>query len=416
MSNQRTAPHQPPGRLGPRPAALHLWTTAASLASSAGAWRSWKNGSLDWKPGLEAAAGDLARATRNVDADAFAAALRSLADDAYRRMVDGIRRYREFPWSRPETTARIAWQAGTARLYDYGARRPRAPRAPVLLVPSLVNRSHVLDLMPGRSLAAYLARRGLRPMVLDWGDPDHEERHFSLDDYFAHRLMPAFEAARAEAAGPVPVVGYCMGGLLALALVQHRRSDAAGLALLATPWDFHAERRAQAQQLAALVGAWLPVLAAGRLLPVDGLQTLFAVNDPYLAYRKFARFSAMDPDAEETRHFVALEDWLNDGIPMAWDVARTCFLEWYAQNATVEGKWSLGGAAVDPARLDLPAISFLPANDRIVPPGSASALADAIPKNRTIAINAGHIGMVTGSKRMTLWRPLAKWLLEVAHH
>ena len=329
-------------------------------------------------------------------------------------MVRGIRRYRDFAWSRPPTTARVAWQAGTARLFDHGARRPRSPRPPVLLVPSLVNRSHVLDLMPGRSLAAYLARRGLRPMVLDWGAPDREERRYSLDDYFAQRLLPAFEAAKAEAAGPVPVVGYCMGGLLAVALAQHCRSDVAGLALLATPWDFHAERKAQAQQLAALVGAWLPVLAPGRLLPVDGLQALFALNDPYLAYRKFARFADMDPDAEATRHFVALEDWLNDGIPMAWDVARTCFMEWYARNATVAGEWSLGGAVIDPAQLDLPAISFLPANDRIVPPKSASALADALPNSQAIAVNAGHIGMVTGSKRMTLWRPLATWLRRVA--
>ncbi len=338
--------------------------------------------------------------------------LEDRAGSGYRNMVAGIRRYREFTWARPETRAPVIWQAGTARLFDYGARQPRSPRPPVLLVPSLVNRSHVLDLMPGRSLAAYLTRRGLRPLVLDWGDPDTDERRFTLDDYFTDRLLPAFEVARALGAGPVPLVGYCMGGLLTLALAQHCRADVAGLALLAVPWDFHAEREAQAKHLAALVGSWLPGLAAGGLLPVEGLQTLFALNDPYLAYRKFSRFADMDLEAEETRHFVALEDWLNDGIPMAWDVARTCFLEWYATNATVKGAWALGGEVIDPHALDLPSIAFLPANDRIVPPGSAGALAAALPDATTVPLSAGHIGMVTGSRRKALWQPLSRWLLE----
>ena len=393
---------------------MHLWLTAASLTSSGAAWTNWRNGLLDWKPAVESAARDLAAATQDIDQDVFAATLEARSKAVYQDMVVGIRKYRQFPWSRPETSAPVIWQAGTARLYDYGARRPKASRPPVLLVPSLVNRSHVLDLMPGRSLAAYLARRGLRPLVLDWGSPDADERRFTLDDYFEERLLPAFETARALGAGPINLAGYCMGGLLTLALAQHCRSDVSGLALLATPWNFHAERKTQAQHLAGLVGAWLPGLKAAGILPVDGLQTLFTLNDPYLAFRKFSRFAAMDPAAEATRHFVALEDWLNAGIPMAWDVARTCFLEWYSTNATVERAWKLACEVIDPSGLDLPAIAFLPANDRIVPPLSAAALADALPNAEAVTVPAGHIGMVTGSRRKALWQPLARWLLAHA--
>ena len=38
-----------------------------------------------------------------------------------------------------------------------------------------------------------------------------------------------------------------MGGLLTTALAQRRPRDIAGLALLATPWDFHADNAAAAQ-------------------------------------------------------------------------------------------------------------------------------------------------------------------------
>ena len=47
------------------------------------------------------------------------------------------------------------------------------------------------------------------------------------------------------------LLGYCMGGLVACALAQTRGDDLAGLALLATPWDFRAGAAGVPPQLAA---------------------------------------------------------------------------------------------------------------------------------------------------------------------
>ncbi len=84
-----------------------------------------------------------------------------------------------------------------------------------------------------------------------------------------------------------------MGGLLALALALRRPADAACLALLATPWDFHAERQAQAQLLGALI-EWLPLwLGDVEAVPVSLIQGLFVTLDPFLAERKFIRFAGL---------------------------------------------------------------------------------------------------------------------------
>src|SRR5690606_9100699 len=117
----------------------------------------------------------------------------------------------------------------------------------VLVVPSLINRAYVLDLTAERSLLRWLARQGLRPLLLDWGRPGAEERAFTLTDYVTGRLSRALDATLAEAKAPPVVVGYCMGGLLALGLALARQRALTGLALLATPWDFHAENAAQAR-------------------------------------------------------------------------------------------------------------------------------------------------------------------------
>ena len=58
----------------------------------------------------------------------------------------------------------------------------------------------------------------------------------------------------------------------------------------------------------------------------------------------------------------------------------------------------------------LPALSLIPANDRIVPPGSSRALADRLPQSEVLQPNLGHIGMVVSFKaRTAVWDPLAAW-------
>ena len=275
----------------------------------------------------------------------------------------------------------------------------------MLFVPSLVNRAYILDLSAKRSLLRWLARdrtdgTALRPLLVDWDAPGAAERDFDLTAYIDGRLGDALGAARAldPLDRPVPVVGYCMGGLLALALALRRPDDTAALGLMATPWHFHAERIAAAQAAAAACRTAAPAIAALGELPVDALQSLFAVLDPFLVPRKFVAFAALDPNSAKAADFVALEDWLNDGVGLAAAVARECIEGWYGDNAPHRGLWRVGGMTVDPARWKGPALALIPQQDRIVPPASAQALADALPQATTL------------SPRDAVWRPLADWL------
>src|SRR5258708_33308594 len=104
-----------------------------------------------------------------------------------------------------------------------------------------------------------------------------------------------------------------MGGLLALALALRRQPEVGCLALLATPWDFHAERAEQARLL-GLVAEQLPLLCGAQgTVPVEVIQSLFFILDPFTAEGKFTRFAAVDPDGGGASSFVALQSWLHDG-------------------------------------------------------------------------------------------------------
>jgi polyhydroxyalkanoate synthase len=154
-----------------------------------------------------------------------------------------------------------------------------------------------------------------------------------------------------------------------------------------------------------------PLLEVAGEMPVDLLQTLFASLDPHLVVRKFLAFGRLDPAGRKARDFVALEDWLNDGIPLAAPVARECLGRWYGENTTARGQWRLAGTVVDPAALKLPTLCVIPAQDRIVPPASAAALADAIPGAERMTPATGHIGMVVSAQaETTVWQPLLTWI------
>ncbi|MBO1077451.1 alpha/beta fold hydrolase [Roseomonas sp. 573] len=405
----------PPPRRGPRPLPLHLglamargMAAMAAIPPSGSGWTNWSAGWPRSKPAqAEAARIAAALAAGRHPPERFRAAVlsRLARDDA--GMVTGIAAYRRHPWRRDMPEPPVLWQEGGSRLLDYGGDGP-----PLLVVPSLINRAWVLDLAPGHSMLRFLAGSGLRVLLLDWGWPGGTERGFSLTDYIAGRLERAMAAL--SGLGALLLAGYCMGGLLALAAAQRRPDRVRGLALLATPWDFHADGGQAARQAAALLPALEPLMAPSGTIPVDLLQTLFAGIDPFAIARKFRAFGRLDPASARAELFVALEDWLNDGVPLAAPVARECLGGWYARNEPARGQWHVAGAAVNPALWAGPTLVAIPRGDRIVPPDSARALAAALPEKTVLDVPAGHIGMAAGSgAQAALWRPLLDWAAGV---
>ncbi len=313
------------------------------------------------------------------------------------------------------------WESGCSRLLDYGA----APEAtdpagpPILVVPSLINRAYILDLLPGRSMLRWLAGQGLRPLLLDWGTPGRAEQTFDLATYGSERLLPALLEARRLAGGPVPVMGYCMGGTLAVGLAARRPDDLSALVTIGAPWDFastrgmaggcravvRAEGASNAERLIDGLGA------AFGLVPVGFLQTVFALVNPMQAALKFQKLARLDPNGAAARHFVALEDWLSDGVPMPSGAAKDLLVGWEIRNHTARGQWRFLGGRVDPGQVTAPALIFCGEKDTIAPPQLAGPLGEVLPRAETVRPRTGHVGMIVGSAARTqIWRPAARFL------
>lgn len=408
-------------RCAPRPLALHLATAVNTWCGGLAMLPAALAGGFPWHDNVTDEAGRQFLDSGEFSGDDKTSLYQAVAQEAFQRlgdMIEGILAYQRHPYRRCLPDPPVVWREGTTRILDYGGgaggESGAANKAPtVLFVPSLVNRAYILDLSERRSLMRYLAGRGLRPLLLDWGPPGPDERDFDLADYIDGRLDRALHCAVELGGGPVGLVGYCMGGNLTLPIALRRPDLVTATAFLATPWDFHAERGLPEQLLPLATVLLAPVLEGTGELPIDCLQAFFAALNPNLAGTKFRHFRHMDPDSSSAEDFVALEDWLNDGVPVVAKVARECLVDWYGENAPGKGLWRLGGRTIDPAQLAVPALVAAPGRDRIVRPGSARALAAAIPNADMLSPPSGHIGMmVGGGARQGLWEPLESWLLR----
>lgn len=325
--------------------------------------------------------------------------LEETADAPERRAaaLAGLRAYQDAPRGRARKPMPARYRKGKARLRDYGA-KGAAGRA-VIFVPSLINPSHILDLLPDVSLLRWLASEGHRPFLLDWGTPTPAGAALDLDAHVTRVLLPLI----AKFDTPPVLVGYCLGGTLALAAAC--LSEVAGLALIAAPWHFSGFGETGRRDMANLWASAKPACELLGLVPMEVLQAGFWRLDPARTIAKYESFAALDPDSAEAQRFVAMEDWANAGAPLPYAAGRQLFEECIARDVPGTGAWRIGGATIDPAALRCAAVDFVSLSDRIVPAASAADL----PDRRDLG--AGHVGMIVGrGARAQLWEPLAGWL------
>jgi len=331
------------------------------------------------------------------------------------QMLKGIRLYQENAYKRTVEPLKTVWQDGEVRLLH--APFAGDKKATLFIVPSMINRSTILDLMPGKSFIRWLAERGCDAYLLDWGNPVQDKGMESMDDVIGKRLLPALSYLVKREGVPVHVLGYCMGGTLLAAAASLQPELIKATVFLAAPWDFHAgdDKPLTTQvQLGAVSG--LQMIDNSGILPVDWIQSVFAAVNADRTVGKFANFAAReDFDDEGASLFVAVEEWLNDGVDLPGGVARSCIMDWYNQNKPGLGTWKIMGQVIDLSRLHMPTLIVASARDRLVPRDSSLALRDTLPQSDTYEPVIGHIGMMSGRRaEHDVWLPLLRWLEKTA--
>ncbi len=316
------------------------------------------------------------------------------------RMLNGIRKYQNHPWHRHQEPLPVVWQKETSTLF-YCQAGEGEKKGRLLLVPSMINGPEILDLLPERSFVRWMAGHGYDVYLLDWGAPVDDPGLQTLDGVTC-RIRDAVRFM----GGPVNALGYCMGGTLLLGAASQEPDLFGGIALLSSPWDFRAGDPRMVAQVMTGAPTALQLLEKNSGLPVDWIQNVFARVNPRLAMDKFSNFLEMAEGSFDEKIFIAVEDWLNSGQDLSSGVARACIMDWYGHNRLCKGEW------VHPEVLNgHPVLIVAAAKDILVPPESASAVAQQISSAVVISPPCGHISLMAGRKAPEIvWKPVLDWL------
>lgn len=326
-------------------------------------------------------------------------------------MLLGIQKYQNHPFKVDRPKLAEIWRAGEVTINALSGHAAKEGEPVLLLVPSMVNKGYILDLMPERSMLRWLAGQGVTTYLLDWGNVVEDEGQQSAEGIVLQRLVPAIEFVAQKHAQKINVLGYCMGGTLLAGAAQHAAENITSVIYLAAPWDFHAGTQNMLNRVKFWSPSAFPAIEQKGHLPMDWMQMLFASLNPQSAAKKFAAFAEMDEDSDESKLFVAVEDWLNDGVDLPGPVAQQCIKEWFFENAPAAAKWVVGGEVINPAKSKLKTLVITSKKDRLVDYETAAAIADGMKGVKIIDTATGHIGMIAGSGAVkSVWSPIVQWL------
>lgn len=330
------------------------------------------------------------------------------------KMLLGIQRYYQHDFEVERLPLDTVWQQGSVSVNAVPGHEYNRAHEAIILIPSMINKSYILDLMEGRSMLRWMAARGLDPYLLDWGEVEGDEAQKNLSGTVKDRLVPALTFLHAHHGSKVHALGYCMGGTILLGAATLAQHHLKSITMLAAPWDFHAGSQMLLNRVKFWAPSAFPMIEEKGVLSVDWIQTLFASLDPVATAKKFAAFYDMDDDAPEAQIFIAVEDWLNDGVCLPAASAQHCIKDWFLHNHTYAGTWEIGSHLVRPSDIKIPVLIVASKRDRLVEYESGAALAEQIKHAKIINPNCGHIGMIAGGKAVQkVWGPIADWVQQI---
>jgi polyhydroxyalkanoate synthase len=283
---------------------------------------------------------------------------------------------------------------------------------PVLLVPSLINRSHIWDLRPGDSFVEGLQAHGYDVFLVDWGVPDERDAHNSLTTYVDDYLPAAFSAV-GEQAGETPIViGHCFGGVIAVLWAASTPEPPPALVCVGVPTNW------------IEMGPLAQMTRQGRLDPEDLLDGTGNVP-PTTLLRSFQMLRPLGDlvgyvtlwtrlhDRRAAQAIWALTEWAHDHVPFPGAAFVDMVRRLSRANGLFTGTVILGGLERRLSDIKIPFLNIFGTYDHVTTPQSVAPLGELVGSDdaQTKALKAGHIGLLVGgsAKKQTL-PAITDWL------
>jgi polyhydroxyalkanoate synthase len=301
-------------------------------------------------------------------------------------------------FSRRETIEKSVWQEGSTSILDY-TNNPKLGLPILFFIPSLINKSYILDLTEKISMVKYFAKLGYPVYLVNFSESLSDEASIGFNEYLT-RITLAMEAICGNQ--KIITIGYCLGGIFSLALHAQKRENLIGQILIATPWDLsHLKEVFGLNNPLILKNVKLLFKNCNKISPYL-IQLSFSSLNPSRIWEKFCKFSNMQQQ-EDIDNFLKIEQWVNDGV---------CLTKKFALEALsmIENN-DLQNEKLFSIPINAPCLSINGLEDKIVPASSCKELYKNMSHHKNITENTGHIGLIVSKlSREKIWPEIEKWL------
>lgn len=289
-------------------------------------------------------------------------------------------------------------------------------KTPLFIIPSMINRYYVLDLLPGKSFIEFQLSQGIDIYLLDWGTPYDEDNWMTLDQLITQRLEYFVDLVTADAkTDKINILGHCLGGTLATIYTLLFGERVNGLMLLTAPIDF---------EHGGKLGLWVrqnqfrpeSVTKAYGHMPWWVLQTSFQMLKPMLPWHKLEKLLKEMNNPEFMKNFWALEVWSQDNVSFPGRCFLSLIDELYKKNALIKDEMRVQGQTLSLKQLQSPVLNIAASDDHIV-------LFNSTMQNyhlskdidfESITSQGGHIGSILGSRaQKNVWPQITQWLTRI---
>ena len=290
------------------------------------------------------------------------------------------------------------------RLVDSDGQPRTGP--PVLFVSAPVSRYFVLDLLPGRSFVGHVGDADFDVYVIDFGEPDQADRFADLD-YYVNGLIARCVRRINTLTGTtaISIVGYCLGGTLALLYTALHPSTVSRLALLTTSID--GDVKGGIPWIAHCMGLPGESYEQPRLVPTVDIKSWFEMLAPGTNSqlgRTSDLWARLDQPVERLRDIRTMATWVDEPVPAPGRLLAELYREFGpGRNGLINGTAHVGDHIIDLDRVTVPVLSVSAAKDSIAPPEGVDAISRVIPHADIVRLPGGHVGIVAGRAATALW-------------
>jgi polyhydroxyalkanoate synthase len=297
--------------------------------------------------------------------------------------------------------------------------RPRADRAPILLIPPLAAPASCFDLQRGCSLVEHLASLGYPTYVVDYGPISFGDRALGLEHWVEDVLPTAIGVVHEDSGGrPVQPVGWCLGGILTLLTVaSDQELPIASVALIASPFDFTQVRlAAPLRQLGRLTGGALETALYRALggAPAPLVSRAFQLTsvDRYLTKPLWVLRNLQN--RESIAHSEAIDDYMANMLAYPGRTFGQLYHRFFRVNDLADGVVDLGDRQIELADVRQPVLVVAGDSDALAPAAAVRAVVDLLTNAESVnfqLVPGSHLGTLTGrNAEQTTWRHLDEFL------